>query len=90
MGDSVGSSWKDGLSIDESKTSALILSLVSFVILAIYSYVKNGDITENLMSIINIFASLIAGFNITNKIVSVMPKNNIKDDLKNEDNNKYI
>ena len=58
--------WKNGLSIDETKTSTLIICLLVCMIFGGINYIIKGDITNNLTAIIQALIYAIAGVNITN------------------------
>ena len=80
--------WKDGLSIDESRISALIISyIISFVVtLGLCIYTKD---IESLKAMFFANIAAITGINITNSIVGGSNKNNtedITDNVKNEEN----
>lgn len=62
--------WQNGLSIDETKLSALILCLIGCLIFGGVNYSSIGDISTNLTTIITALIYSIAGVNITNSIVN--------------------
>ena len=62
--------WQNGLSIDETKLSALILCLFGCLIFGGINYSTIGDISTNLTTIITALIYSIAGVNITNSIVN--------------------
>lgn len=62
--------WQNGLSIDETKLSALILCLIGCLIFGGINYSSIGDISTNLTTIITALIYSIAGVNITNSIVN--------------------
>ena len=62
--------WQNGLSIDETKLSALILCLIGCLIFGGINYSTIGDISTNLTTIITALIYSIAGVNITNSIVN--------------------
>jgi hypothetical protein len=62
--------WQNGLSIDETKLSALILCLFGCLIFGGINYSTIGDISANLTTIITALIYSIAGVNITNSIVN--------------------
>ena len=59
-----------GLSVDETKLSALILCLILAMVFSGITYVFNGDISNNLTSIITTLIYAIAGVNITNSVIN--------------------
>lgn len=62
--------WQNGLSIDETKLSALILCLIGCLVFGGINYSTIGDISTNLTTIITALIYSIAGVNITNSIVN--------------------
>lgn len=60
--------WKDGLSIDESKASMLMVGFLITLVFSLVMYYLRGDITNNLQTIIITLASLIGGYNIIHDI----------------------
>lgn len=60
--------WKDGLSIDETKTSVLVLLTVITTIFILVMYVLNGDITDNLVDFGKLLVLSIAGVNVADKL----------------------
>lgn len=62
--------WKDGLSIDETKLSSLILCLFGCMLFGGVSYIHVGDISTNLTTIITALIYAIAGVNITNSVLN--------------------
>ena len=61
-----------GLSVDETKLSALILCLLLAIIFGGVAYCLNGDISNNLTAIITTLIYSIAGVNITNSVIDKM------------------
>jgi uncharacterized membrane protein YfcA len=59
---------KDGLSIEETKVSSLILIFVFTIGLATYMVLTQGDVPLNLTEIIKILIFAIAGVNVADKI----------------------
>lgn len=62
--------WQDGMSIDESKISILVVCFICVLTFGLSMYFFRGDISENLTSIITAFIYAIAGVNITNGGIS--------------------
>lgn len=60
--------WKNGLSIDETKTSALIICLFIVIIFACVHYHYMNDISNNLKDIIETLIYAIAGINIFSNV----------------------
>lgn len=65
---------KDGLSIEETKVSALIILCVLTFLFAFVMYVLDKDITDNLTSIIQTLILVIGGVNLSNSIASIFTK----------------
>lgn len=65
---------KDGLSIEETKVSALIILCVLTFLFAFIMYVLDKDITDNLTSIIQTLILVIGGVNLSNSIASIFTK----------------
>ena len=63
---------KDGLSINEAKVSALIILSVLTFLYAFVLYAFNGDISDNLTSIIQTLILIIGGVNITTSISNIL------------------
>ena len=61
-----------GLSVDETKLSALIICLLAAMLFGGVNYCFNGDISNNLTSIITTLIYTIAGVNITSNILGKM------------------
>lgn len=64
--------WKDGLSVDESKVSILILSFVITLISCLISYFTIGHIGENLTKIIIALIYAVAGVNVADRIKKII------------------
>lgn len=60
---------KDGVSIDESRTSATILSLIVCIGVSVYSYTTRGDFSDNLLELTKTLIYAVAGVNILNNTV---------------------
>ncbi|WP_444314127.1 hypothetical protein [Megamonas funiformis] len=69
---------KDGISIEETKVSALIILCVLTFLFAFVMYVLDKDITDNLTSIIQTLILVIGGVNLSNSIASVFTKRSNK------------
>lgn len=65
---------KDGLSIEETKVSALIILCVLTFLFMFVMYVLDKDITDNLTSIIQTLIVVIGGVNLSNSISSIFTK----------------
>lgn len=59
--------WKDGLSIDETKFSVLVLAFIVGYIVLMYLCIKNND-TNTVERIIIFITSAITGLNITKAV----------------------
>lgn len=64
-----------GLSVDETRLSALILCLLATMIFGGFAYFFTGDLTANLTSIITTLIYAIAGVNITNNVLNRFTNN---------------
>lgn len=60
--------WRNGLSIDETKTSALIICLFIIILFACVHYHYMNDISNNLKDIIETLIYSIAGINIFSNV----------------------
>ena len=64
--------FKDGLSIDEAKVSALILCTILDFLFIIYCFVANGDITDNHLFLFQTLIAAVAGVNIAEKVSTII------------------
>ena len=64
--------WKDGLSVDESKISILIITFVVTLSCALISYFLNGAIGDNLTKIVSVLVYSVAGVNVADKIKNMI------------------
>lgn len=64
--------WKDGLSVDESKISILIISFIITLVCALISYFMSGAIGDNLTKIVTVLIYAVAGVNVADKIKSMI------------------
>lgn len=56
--------WSDGLSIDETRFSVIVvMALVGFGY-ALFSHYRTGDITDNLLDLVELLVLSIAGINV--------------------------
>lgn len=56
--------WSDGLSIDETRFSVIVvMALVGFSY-ALFSHYRTGDITDNLLDLVELLVLSIAGINV--------------------------
>lgn len=67
--------WVDGLSINESKVSTLIVCLLACISFAGYIYINKGDISNNLTTLTTTLIWGIAGVNIADKISGMVSHN---------------
>jgi len=67
--------WKDGLSVDESKVSVLILAFIITLASCLFSYFTIGHIGDNLTKIITVLIYAVAGVNVADKIKSIIGGN---------------
>ncbi|MBU8576390.1 hypothetical protein ACQKEX_14845 [Bacillus pumilus] len=64
--------WIDGLSIDEARFSALVaMTLLGFVY-ALFSHFFTGDITENLLNLIQTLILSIVGVNVSGHVTAAI------------------
>lgn len=66
--------WRDGLSIDETRVSALIVLLYIFSLIAGYTYVTTGDFSTNMLQLLIAVVTAITGVNIAESFVSRMER----------------
>lgn len=66
--------WQDGLSIDEYKTSTLMICLICCLLVGVVAYAKTGDISTNFVSIIQALIYAIAGVNAAGVISNAIGK----------------
>ena len=70
---------KDGLSIDETKVSAMVIAFLSTTIFALIMYILHGDITMNLLNFLNTLVYGITGVNVIEKLVNKVGENSLGD-----------
>lgn len=61
---------KDGLSIDETKVSAMVIAFLTTTMFALVMYALHGDITINLLNFLNYLIFGITGVNVIDKVVN--------------------
>jgi len=66
---------KDGLSIDETKVSAMVIMFIITVIFALTMYGIHGDITINLLSLLSYLIFGITGVNAIDKVMNKIGNN---------------
>lgn len=64
--------WRDGLSIDESRTSVLIICLLLSLIFTVVMYLKTGEINGNWTTIVIAIIYAVAGVNVVNSGLGYM------------------
>ncbi len=64
--------WSDGLSIDESKVSCLIICLIAGIAFVGFSYLKYQDISDNLTDIVISLVYGITGVNVASSLDAMM------------------
>ncbi|MCZ4246928.1 hypothetical protein BXO87_02150 [Bacillus sp. GZB] len=62
--DSKGSYWKDGLSVNETRFSVLVVMALAGFGYALYSHFDTGDITANLLDLVKVLIFSIVGMNV--------------------------
>ncbi len=64
--------WKNGLSVDESRVSILMIFLILFLSTILYSYVDKGVVNNELLEVAKTLIYAVAGINgisyFTNKV----------------------
>jgi hypothetical protein len=63
--------WQDGLSINETRISTLIISFIVTLIFSLYMYIAKGDISTNLMTLLTTLIWAIASVNIADRISGI-------------------
>ena len=67
--------WKDGLSVDETKFSVLIILTIIYAIFMIIMYCIKEDVSSNLVLVFQTLVAAIAGINIAEAIGSKFGNN---------------
>lgn len=60
---------KDGLSVDETRVSVLILTFIASLIFAFYQLVAVGDISDNLLTLLGYEIVAVTGINVADSII---------------------
>ena len=60
--------WSDGLSINETRFSVLVVMTLSGFGYALFSHYSKGDITENLLELVRVLILSIVGVNVANSV----------------------
>lgn len=64
--------WSDGLSVDETRFSVIVvMALVGFVY-ALFSHYRTGDITDNLLDLVKLLVLSIAGINVAGYVADAL------------------
>lgn len=63
---------RDGLSLDETKASALMVGFLAILISSIIAYFMYGDISDNLLSLNEILIVAIAGVNALRGVADIV------------------
>lgn len=74
---------KDGLSLDEFKTSMLVLAFILFSVIGSYAYITTGDITGNWLDLLTTLIYIIGGVNAVKSLSEIVPKK--KEDKEEDD-----
>lgn len=81
--------WSDGLSIDESKVSCLIICLIGGMIFAGFAYLQYQDISTNFADILIALIWGITGINVASNLDKMMTRREknklLEEQHKNED-----
>lgn len=64
--------WIDGLSIDEARFSALVAMTILGFVYALFSHLFTGDITENLLNLIQTLILSIVGVNVSGHVTAAI------------------
>ena len=64
--------FKDGLSIDEAKVSALIVCTIADFIFIVFCIISDGDISDNHLFLFQTLIAAVAGVNIADKVSSII------------------
>ena len=64
--------FKDGLSIDEAKVSALIVCTIADFIFIVFCIISAGDISDNHLFLFQTLIAAVAGVNIADKVSSII------------------
>lgn len=64
--------WSDGLSIDESKLSVLVVMALIGFFYSLFSHYSTGDITNNLLQLIEILILSIVGTNVAGYVAGAI------------------
>lgn len=83
--------WADGLSINETRFSVLVLMAVVGFGYALYAHYDTGDITANLLDLVQVLIYSIVGVNVANAVTNAFrSKREVSNDSTyNEDVNQY-
>jgi hypothetical protein len=79
--------WKDGLGLDETKVSALVLLTILLTLFAIVIYIVQGDISANLLALAQTFVISVAGANsitAVSKVIQSNTNNQVVNDIVNK------
>lgn len=64
--------WKDGLSVDETRFSVLVLMVLAGFGYALFSHYLTGDISDNLLSLVQTLIAGIVGVNVANLVTETL------------------
>lgn len=64
---------KDGLSVDETRISSLVLAYLITTGVSMFMYISTGDISDNILTLLGYEIMAITGVNVAEKI-QVKPK----------------
>lgn len=82
--------WKDGISINETKASSLVVGFLVSIFYAIYTYHMVGDFSDNLLELLKLLIFAIAGVNGISGFAEIIKNakdyNQISKEIKNENN----
>jgi hypothetical protein len=70
---------KDGFSLDEFKTSSLVIMFIVFSIVAVYGYITTGDISMHWLDLLITMIYVIGGVNAVRGISEITSKKQDKE-----------
>ena len=67
-GNNIKSFWKNGISIDESRVSVLMVLLIIFSVSTLYMYFSGQEVNMQIVEITKVLIISVAGVNVVNLI----------------------
>lgn len=68
--------WQDGLSIDESRVSAVVVAFLATTTVALWSYVSRGSISPEVVLLLQTLITAVTGINVANKVSDIFASRN--------------